>query len=121
LPVANVFHAGDGNLHPLIAYDANDDGQLEAAERLGGEILELCVEVGGTVTGEHGVGVEKLDQMCVQFSASELAMFHAIKDAFDPAGLLNPGKAIPTLHRCVEFGAMHVHGGKLPHPELERF
>lgn len=121
LPVANVFHAGDGNLHPLIAYDANDDAQLEATEELGGRILELCVEVGGTVTGEHGVGVEKLDQMCVQFAAPELAVFHAIKDAFDPAGLLNPGKAVPTLHRCAEFGAMHVRGGKLPHPELERF
>lgn len=121
LPVANVFHAGDGNLHPLIAYDANEDEQLEAAEQIGGRILELCVEVGGTITGEHGVGVEKLDQMCVQFSAPELAVFHAIKEAFDPAGLLNPGKAVPTLHRCAEFGAMHVHGGRLPHPELERF
>jgi glycolate dehydrogenase FAD-linked subunit len=121
LPVANVFHAGDGNLHPLIAYDANDDAQLEAAERLGGKILELCIEVGGTVTGEHGVGVEKLDQMCIQFSAPELAAFHAIKEAFDPAGLLNPGKAIPTLHRCAELGGMHVHGGQLPFPELERF
>jgi glycolate oxidase len=121
LPVANVFHAGDGNLHPLIAYDANDDAQLRAAVDIGGKILELCVEVGGTVTGEHGVGVEKLDQMCVQFAAPELTVFHAIKDAFDPARLLNPGKAVPTLHRCAELGAMHVHGGKLPHPELERF
>ena len=121
LLVANVFHAGDGNLHPLISYDANDDRQLEAAEKIGGKILELCVEVGGTVTGEHGVGVEKLDQMCVQFSASELTVFHRLKDAFDPAGLLNPGKAVPTLSRCAEFGAMHVHGGQLPHPELERF
>jgi glycolate oxidase len=121
LPVANVFHAGDGNLHPLIAYDANNDEQLEAAEKIGGKILELCVEVGGTITGEHGVGVEKLDQMCVQFKANELALFHRIKDAFDPAGLLNPGKAVPTLARCAEFGAMHVHNGELPHPELERF
>lgn len=121
LPVANVFHAGDGNLHPLIAYDANDDGQLEAAERIGAKILETCVEVGGTVTGEHGVGVEKLDQMCVQFAANELALFHALKSAFDPAGLLNPGKAVPTLHRCAELGAMHVHRGRLPFPELERF
>ena len=121
LMVANVFHAGDGNLHPLIAYDGNEDSQLEAAEAIGGKILELCVEVGGTVTGEHGVGVEKLDQMCVQFSAPELSAFHSIKHAFDPAGRLNPGKAVPTLHRCAEFGAMHVHGGKLPHPELERF
>jgi len=121
LMVANVFHAGDGNLHPLIAYDGNEDSQLEAAEAIGGKILELCVEVGGTITGEHGVGVEKLDQMCVQFSAPELSAFHAIKAAFDPAGLLNPGKAVPTLHRCAEFGGMHVHAGKLPHPELERF
>jgi glycolate oxidase len=121
LMVANVFHAGDGNLHPLIAYDGNEDSQLEAAEAIGGKILELCVEVGGTITGEHGVGVEKLDQMCVQFSAPELSAFHAIKAAFDPAGLLNPGKAVPTLHRCAEFGGMHVHAGKLPYPELERF
>jgi glycolate oxidase len=121
LPVANVFHAGDGNLHPLIAYDANDDAQLEAAEQIGGKILELCVAVGGTITGEHGVGVEKLDQMCVQFSSGELRIFHQLKEAFDGAGLLNPGKAIPTLSRCAEFGAMHVHGGQLPHPEIERF
>ena len=121
LPVANVFHAGDGNLHPLIAYDANKAGQLEKAEELGGKILELCVAVGGTVTGEHGVGVEKLDQMCVQFNEAELAIFHAIKDAFDPGHLLNPGKAVPTLHRCAELGAMHVHNGQLPHPDIERF
>lgn len=121
LPVVNVFHAGDGNLHPLILYDANNPGELERAEALGGKILELCVSVGGTITGEHGVGVEKIDQMCVQFSAPELAQFHSLKSAFDQQGLLNPGKAVPTLHRCAEFGAMHVHGGKLPHPELERF
>ncbi len=121
LPVVNVFHAGDGNLHPLILYDANVPGELAKAEKLGGQILELCVEVGGTVTGEHGVGVEKLDQMCVQFNESELSQFHALKQAFDPKGLLNPGKAIPTLHRCAELGAMHVHGGRLPFPELERF
>jgi glycolate oxidase len=121
LPVANVFHAGDGNLHPLVLYDANAPGELERAEQLGGRILELCVEVGGTVTGEHGVGVEKLDQMCVQFSSQELEMFHAVKAAFDPRGLLNPGKAVPTLHRCAEFGRTHVHGGRLPHPELERY
>lgn len=121
LPVANVFHAGDGNLHPLVLYDANAPGELERAEQLGGLILELCVEVGGTVTGEHGVGVEKLDQMCVQFSSQELELFHAVKAAFDPRGLLNPGKAVPTLHRCAEFGRMHVHGGRLPHPELERY
>lgn len=121
LPVANVFHAGDGNLHPLILYDANQPGELERTEELGARILEICVEVGGTITGEHGVGVEKLDTMCVQFTSEELSQFHAIKAAFDPAGLLNPGKAIPTLHRCAELGRMHVHGGALPFPELERF
>lgn len=121
LPVANVFHAGDGNLHPLILYDANKPGELERTEEFGGRILELCVEVGGTITGEHGVGIEKIGQMCVQFKPLELAQFHAIKAAFDPDGLLNPGKAVPTLHRCAEFGAMHVHHGQLPHPELERF
>ena len=121
LAVANVFHAGDGNLHPLILYDANAPGQLERAEAFGGKILEVCVEAGGTITGEHGVGVEKLNQMCVQFTAEELEQFHAVKRAFDPDGLLNPGKAIPTLRRCAEFGALHVHAGKLPFPELERF
>lgn len=121
LPVANVFHAGDGNLHPLIAYDANDDEQLQRAEALGARILALCIEVGGTITGEHGVGVEKLGGMCAQFAPSELAAFHRLKAAFDPAGLLNPGRAVPTLSRCVELGAMHVHGSRLPHPELERF
>jgi glycolate oxidase len=121
LQVANVFHAGDGNLHPLILYDANADGELEKAERLGAEILHLCVEAGGTVTGEHGVGIEKIDSMCEQFSADELAQFHALKAAFDPDGLLNPGKAVPTLVRCAELGAMHVHGGKLPFPDLPRF
>jgi len=121
LPVANVFHAGDGNLHPLILYDANKPGELERTEEFGGRILELCVAVGGSITGEHGVGVEKLNQMCVQFGENELRQFHLIKDAFDPHGLLNPGKAVPTLHRCAEFGAMHVHKGRLPFPELERF
>ncbi len=121
LQVANVFHAGDGNLHPLILYDANTPGELEKAEDFGAKILELSIEVGGTITGEHGVGIEKINQMCVQFSSDELTQFHAIKAAFDPYGLLNPGKAVPTLHRCAEFGAMHVHGGKLPHPELPRF
>ena len=121
LPICNVFHAGDGNLHPLILYDANKPGELERAEELGGLILETCVAVGGTITGEHGVGMEKINQMCVQFNDQELEQFHRVKAAFDPAGLLNPGKAIPTLHRCAEFGAMHVHQGKLPHPELERF
>jgi glycolate oxidase len=121
LPIVNVFHAGDGNLHPLILYDANIEGELERTEELGGRILEVCVEAGGTITGEHGVGLEKINQMCVQFNDRELLQFHAIKHAFDPEELLNPGKAIPTLHRCAEFGAMHVHHGQLPHPELERF
>ena len=121
LAVANVFHAGDGNLHPLILYDANTPGELERTEAFGGKILELCIEAGGTITGEHGVGMEKINQMCVQFNAAELNQFHAVKKAFDRHGLLNPGKAIPTLHRCAEFGHMHVHKGQLPHPELERF
>jgi len=121
LAVANVFHAGDGNLHPLVLYDASQPGQTDLAEALGGKILELCVAVGGTITGEHGVGVEKINQMCVQFTTTELAQFHAVKAAFDPQGLLNPGKAVPSLHRCAELGAMHVHRGRLAHPELERF
>ena len=121
LAVANVFHAGDGNLHPLILYDANKPGELERAEALGGRILSLCVRAGGTVTGEHGVGMEKLDAMCEQFGTAELEQFHRLKAAFDPAGLMNPGKAIPTLARCSELGGMHVHGGNLPHPELDRF
>ena len=121
LRVVNVFHAGDGNLHPLILYDANIENELEKTEELGGKILEACVSAGGSITGEHGVGMEKLDQMCVQFGRAELEQFHAVKHAFDPDGLLNPGKAVPTLHRCAEFGAMHVHHGELPHPELERF
>ena len=121
LGVVNVFHAGDGNLHPLILYDGNRPGELDQAERLGARILELCVEVGGTITGEHGVGVEKIDQMCVQFGDTERETFFALKRAVDPAGLLNPGKAIPTLTRCAEYGGMHVHDGELPHPELERF
>jgi glycolate oxidase len=121
LAVANVFHAGDGNLHPLILYDANEDDGVERAEALGGEILKLCVEVGGTITGEHGVGREKINQMCVQFTAAEIDAFFAIKAAFDPAGLLNPGKAIPTPARCVDHGAMHVHAGKAPFAHLDRF
>ena len=121
LPVANVFHAGDGNLHPLILYDANKPGELEQAERLGGRILELCVAVGGTITGEHGVGREKINQMCAQFNNKEILQFQEVKKAFDDKGLLNPGKNIPTLARCAEFGAMHVSGGKLPFPDLERF
>jgi glycolate oxidase len=121
LPVANVFHAGDGNLHPLILYDANKPGELERTEKLGGKILELCVEVGGTITGEHGVGVEKINQMCVQFSREELEQFLAVKAALDPEGLLNPGKAIPSSARCSELGGMHVHDGQLPFPDIERF
>src|SRR5467141_2364201 len=117
----NVFHAGDGNLHPLILFDANDPDQLERTERFAGEVLEKCVEVGGTITGEHGVGVEKINQMCVQFATAEIERFQGVKRAFDPEGLLNPGKNIPTLHRCAEFGRMRVRGGKLPHPELPRF
>lgn len=120
LGVANVFHAGDGNLHPLILYDANQPGELERTEEYGDRILQLCLEAGGTITGEHGVGVEKIDGMCRQFPEAELTQFHALKAAFDARGLLNPGKAVPTLHRCAEFGAMHVHDGELPHPELER-
>jgi glycolate oxidase len=117
----NVFHAGDGNLHPLILFDANDPDSWRRAELFGAEILERCVELGGTVTGEHGVGVEKLSSMCVQFSPEERAMFFAVKRAFDPPGLLNPGKGIPTLARCAEYGRMHVHRGLLPHAELPRF
>ena len=121
LPVANVFHAGDGNLHPLILYDANKPGQIERAEALGGKILELCIAVGGTITGEHGVGIEKINHMCVQFTKEELSQFHAVRAAFDPDGILNPGKAVPTLARCAEFGRLHVHGGRLPFSDLERF
>ena len=116
----NVFHAGDGNLHPLILYDANVAGQLERTEAFGAEILRLSVALGGTITGEHGVGFEKLDAMCGQFLPDELKVFHGIKRAFDPQGLLNPVKAIPSLHRCAEMGRMRVHQGNLPFPELER-
>jgi len=121
LRVANVFHAGDGNLHPLILYNASRPGELEKTEAFGMNILKLCVEMGGSITGEHGVGIEKLDAMCHQYSSAELDVFHQIKNAFDPISLLNPGKAVPTLHRCAELGKMHVHHGELPHPELERF
>jgi glycolate oxidase len=116
-----VFHAGDGNLHPLILFNDNDPAEVRRAEDFGVEILELSVALGGTITGEHGVGVEKISQMCSQFSEAERTMFHAVKRAFDPAGILNPAKAIPTLHRCAEYGRMKVSGGRLPHPELERF
>jgi len=121
LRCANVFHAGDGNLHPLIFFDANKPGDLERAEAFGARILSLSVEVGGTITGEHGVGVEKIDAMCQQFSTPELTCFHAVKSAFDPKGLLNPGKAVPTLHRCAEMGRMHVHHGQVAHADLPRF
>jgi glycolate oxidase len=117
----NVFHAGDGNLHPLILFNANDPDELHRTEAFAGEVLEKCVALGGTITGEHGVGIEKINQMCVQFSSAELAAFRALKQAFDERGLLNPAKNIPSLHRCAEFGGMHVHGGALPHPELPRF
>jgi glycolate oxidase len=117
----NVFHAGDGNLHPLILFDANNADELHRTEQFAAEVLEKCVQVGGTITGEHGVGVEKINQMCVQFRPDELDLFMAVKCAFDPQGLLNPGKAVPTLARCAEFGRMRVHGGRLPHPELPRF
>jgi glycolate oxidase len=121
LRCANVFHAGDGNLHPLIMFDANKPGEIERTEAFAAEILELSILVGGTITGEHGVGVEKINQMCIQFSEAELQMFHGVKRAFDAPGLLNPGKAIPTPRRCAEYGRMHVRGGNLPHPELPRF
>jgi len=121
LRCANVFHAGDGNLHPLILFDANQPDELHRAEAFGAEILALCVEVGGTITGEHGVGIEKIDSMCAQFSDAELAAFFAVKQAFDPLSLLNPNKAIPTLNRCAEFGKMHVRAGRLPHAGLPRF
>jgi len=117
----NVFHAGDGNLHPLILFDANVPGEWERAEAFGAEILERSVALGGTITGEHGVGIEKINQMCVQFSPDEREVFFAIKAAFDPDGLLNPGKAIPTLHRCAEYGRMRVSRGALPFPEIPRF
>jgi glycolate oxidase len=121
LRCANVFHAGDGNLHPLILFDANKPDELHRAEAFGAEILALCVEVGGTITGEHGVGIEKIDSMCAQFSDAELAAFFAVKHAFDPLSLLNPNKAIPTLNRCAEFGKMHVRAGRLPFAGLPRF
>jgi glycolate oxidase len=121
LRCANVFHAGDGNLHPLILFDANDPDQLHRCELFGADILETSVAMGGTVTGEHGVGVEKLNSMCVQFSAAENEQMFGVKRAFDPQGLLNPGKVIPTLHRCAEYGKMLVRGGQIKHPDLPRF
>ncbi len=121
LRCANVFHAGDGNLHPLIMYDAAKPGEWERAEAFGAEILELSVALGGSITGEHGVGIEKINQMCVQYKTPELEAFRRIKAAFDETGLLNPGKAVPSLHRCAEYGRMHVHHGDVKFPELERF
>ncbi len=117
----NVFHAGDGNMHPLILFDGSDQDQWHRAENFGNEILEACVALGGTVTGEHGVGIEKINTMCVQFNAEERDAFFGVKAAFDPARLLNPDKAIPTLHRCAEYGRMHVHHGQMPHADLPRF
>ena len=121
LKVANVFHAGDGNLHPLILYDANQPGELERAEDFGSDILRLCVEVGGVLTGEHGVGVEKRDLMGTMFTEIDLAHQQRVKCAFDPQLLLNPGKVFPTLHRCAEMGRMHIHHGAVPFPDLPRF
>ncbi len=121
LRCSNVFHAGDGNMHPLILFDANQPGEFDRAEAFGAAILALCVEVGGTITGEHGVGMEKINSMCVQFGRKELDAFFEVKRAFDAPMLLNPDKAIPTPHRCAEFGKMHVHGGELPFPDLPRF
>ncbi|MFL5050201.1 MAG: FAD-linked oxidase C-terminal domain-containing protein, partial [Xanthobacteraceae bacterium] len=121
LRIANVFHAGDGNLHPLILYDANQPGELERAEAFGADILKLCVEVGGVLTGEHGVGVEKRDLMPTMFSEVDLNQQQRLKCAFDDKGLLNPGKVFPTLHRCAELGRMHIRGGQLPFPDIPRF
>jgi glycolate oxidase len=121
LAVANVFHAGDGNLHPLILYDANKPGELDRTEKFGADILRLCVEVGGVLTGEHGVGVEKRDLMPTMFSQTDLDAQQRLKCAFDDRGLLNPGKVFPTLHRCAELGRLHVHAGRLAFPEIPRF
>jgi glycolate oxidase len=121
LRCANVFHAGDGNLHPLILFDANKPGELEKTEAFSAELLELCIEVGGTITGEHGVGIEKINQMCSQFNDAEREAFFDVKRAFDPKMLLNPGKAIPSLHRCAEYGRMRVSGGVMPHADIPRF
>jgi len=121
LRCANVFHAGDGNLHPLIMFDANVADEVERVEAFGAAICALCIEVGGTISGEHGVGVEKIQGMCQQFAPAELERFLAVKAAFDEHGLLNPGKAVPTLARCAEFGKLHVHHGRIPHPDIPRF
>jgi glycolate oxidase len=121
LRVANVFHAGDGNLHPLILFDANEPGELERAEDFGGDILRACVEMGGVLTGEHGVGVEKRDLMGIQFTEDDMKQQQRLKCAFDADHLLNPGKVFPHLHRCAELGRLHVHKGKMPHADLPRF
>jgi len=121
LRVANVFHAGDGNLHPLILFDANEPGELEAAEKFGADILRLCVEVGGVLTGEHGVGVEKRDLMGEMFTEDDMKHQQRVKCAFDPRHLMNPGKVYPTLHRCAELGKMHIHHGQVPFPDIPRF
>jgi glycolate oxidase len=121
LRVANVFHAGDGNLHPLILYNANASGELERAEAFGADILRLCVEVGGVLTGEHGVGVEKRDRIPTMLDQKDLAQQQRLKCAFDEKGLLNPGKVFPTLHRCAELGRMHVHAGRVAFPDIPRF
>jgi glycolate oxidase len=117
----NVFHAGDGNMHPLILFNGADEEEWHRAEEFGTDILEACVELGGTITGEHGVGLEKINSMCIQFGEGERESFWGVKSAFDPEKLLNPDKGIPTLSRCAEYGRMRISGGKLPHPELERF
>ena len=121
LRVANVFHAGDGNLHPLILYDANKPGELEKAEEFGADILKLCVEVGGVLTGEHGVGVEKRDLMGTMFTETDLDQQQRVKCAFDPEALLNPGKVFPQLHACAELGRVHIHRGQMRFPDLPRF
>lgn len=120
LRVWNAYHAGDGNVHPSVLFDAAA-GQTEAAHRLGADVLQVCLDFGGTITGEHGIGIEKIDYMCLQFSSAENRQFQALKLTLDPDELLNPGKAIPTPHRCAEGGAMHIHHGQMPHPELERY
>jgi len=121
LRVANVFHAGDGNLHPLILFDANQPGELQRAEEFGADILRACVEMGGVLTGEHGVGVEKRDLMGIQFTTDDLKQQQRLKCAFDDGHLLNPGKVFPQLHRCAELGRLHVHQGKMPFPDIPRF
>jgi glycolate oxidase len=121
LACPNVFHAGDGNLHPLILFDDNDPDSVRRAEQFGADILEMSVQLGGTVSGEHGIGVEKLDQMCSQFDRDSLSAFEGIKRSFDPTGLLNPGKVVPTLHRCAEYGRAVIRRGQLQHAELPRF